>query len=142
MPCATETHGEEINLPNGIHSSDKETWDRIERPLVSLDSDIKHFARTHRMEIVNGYHNYPSRHLNWKKSGMWRSIQIVPDETGSRITVGICAWRRVLLNQYSKGITLKQGVSPEKMKTDIQAILSQAFEVLSSWTKKDLELQE
>jgi hypothetical protein len=75
-------------MPNGYQIK-KEEWDRMEKPLLAIDSEFERFAKLHALEVTKNYHNWPSRTLNWNKNNAERKLQIYLNDQKT-LTFNVC----------------------------------------------------
>lgn len=126
-------------MPNGFYGSRRE-WDRIEAPLLQLDSSLESFANEHGMSLGRNYHNWPERSLRWG-IGINRLIQIcLEDDDGTAWNVWLCASEDRPSGRYWRHYFLRRAVSIEAIRTDLkEGLLEEAHALVTAWSGDDLE---
>ena len=126
-------------MPNGYYDS-KEKWDRMEAPLIELDSTLEEYAREHDFTIKKNYHNWPSRALRWSDKDIDRVIQVyLENEKELSFNLWIAASRDDESKRYWKNDFIKKEVPIIEIKTNLRELLDIARATVTSWQSSDLE---
>lgn len=125
-------------MPNGFHGS-RDSWDRIEGPLRSLDPALEAFAHDHGMSLGRNDHGWPERSLRWGQP-VGRLIQIYLDDE-ERLTwnVWLCASEDRPSGRHWKHEYLRSGVPIGEISGDLGALLDEARRLVERWSPRDLE---
>lgn len=126
-------------MPNGFHGPVEE-WDRIESPFQEIDPRLRKFANEHKMRLRKNSHSWPERSLLWQKASVEKSIQIfLKDEKARTYCLWLCAWEDRDQSRYWKKQILLEEVAWNVAEQGLESLLLQAYEIVDSWTAKDLE---
>lgn len=127
-------------MPNGFDGP-KDDWNRMEAPLVKLDSVLDSFADIHLLSKSVNYHNWPERSLVWSSDGVHKLIQIYSeDEKDLTLTVWICASEDRGTQRYWRQQFIKKALSLYELEQNLPDVLSSAKQALDSWSSSDLEI--
>ena len=125
-------------MPNGFQGSELE-WQRIEAPLLRVDSTLEMFASAHGLAISKNYHNHPERSLTWG-TGLRRLIQLyLADSRLLTFNIWLCASQDRGSSRYWKQEFLFKEQSIDIFFSTLPSLLSEAYRKLDSWTAEDLE---
>jgi hypothetical protein len=130
-----------INMPNGFQGSDLE-WQRIEAPLLRIDSALEMFASAHGLTISKNYHNHPERSLTWGagSAGLRRLIQLyLTDSKLLTFNIWLCASQDRGSSRYWKQEFLLKEQSIETFVGTLPSLLEGAYLKVNSWAAEDLE---
>lgn len=124
-------------MPNGYHGPE-EDWERMEAPLVALDSLLEGFAKSHGMALSRNYHNWPERSLTLEDD-LSRLIQIfLVDESQLTFNFWVCATQDRDLERFWKQDYLAKEVSSEELRANISDWLERGHKAVMEWKAKDL----
>ena len=123
-------------MPNG-YQGPKAEWDRMEKPLITIDSDLARFASSKSLEIEKNYHAWPSRSLKWRNDAS-RLIQIyLEDEKDPTFNVWICACEDRENGRYGKDRMIMRNVKISVIQKDIKKLLADCVDEVNSWKPND-----
>ena len=125
-------------MPNGNNFTHEE-WIRFEGPLKELDLVIQKFSKDNKMELINNYHNWPSRDLKWKNQ-LSKTITISLDNKDkTKYNFIISANHHVKRKRFSKNVFLKKGVAINEIQDNLVSLLNKAKDILGSWKIENLK---
>jgi hypothetical protein len=125
-------------MPNGFQGSESE-WQRIEAPLLRVDSALELFASAQGLGISKNYHNHPERSLTWG-TGLRRLIQLyLADSKLLTFNVWLCASQDRGSSRYWKQEFLLKEQNIETFFGTLSPLLEEAYRKVDSWTAEDLE---
>ena len=125
-------------MPNGFQGSESE-WQRIEAPLLRVDSALELFASAHGLGISKNYHNHPERSLTWG-AGLRRLIQLyLADSRLLTFNMWLCASQDRGSSRYWKQEFLLKEQSIDIFFSTLPSLLNEAYRKVDSWTAEDLE---
>ncbi len=126
-------------MPNGNNFAHEE-WIKFEGPIKNLDPIIKKFAKEHNMDLINNYHNWPSRDLEWKND-FKKTITISLDyKDYTKYNLIISANFHSKHKRFSKNVFLKKRVTINDIQDNLISLLNKAKDILCSWKIEDLKL--
>ena len=78
-------------MANGGWHGTKEEWQRLESPLIDVDSIIEEFAKSAELTVTRNLKDWPERSLQWD-DGVWCLIQLyLENEKNITFTLWLCA---------------------------------------------------
>jgi hypothetical protein len=127
-------------MPNGGFYGTKEEWERIEAPLVRLDTRLELFAASSGMSLDKNYHNWPERSLE-HNGRIKRLIQIyLADEKRMVFNLWLCASQDKGLKRFWKNEFIIKEQPIDEISENLELLLAKAKERLDSWKESDLKL--
>ncbi len=129
-------------MANGYQGT-KEEWDLITAPLKRLDGTLVSFANKYNLELVKNHKNSPGRHFRWG-CPVSRLIEIYGHGGGKyeRWNFGVIAYEDRPEGRYWKKSTVKKSISIEELEKELPKLIYQAYDLVTSWTREDLELTD
>ena len=125
-------------MPNGFHGS-RESWDRIEAPLRSLDSTFETFAREHGLSVSRNGRGWPERSIRWGHP-IDRLIQLfLESEEHLTWTLWVCASEDRASRRFWRHTSLRKAVPIDEIASDLVGLLSEAWQMAEAWSSDDLE---
>ncbi len=120
-------------MANGFMGS-REAWDRLEAPLLLLDSMLQSAANRYGLQLRKN-HKAPERSL-LGASVIQYLFQIFPaDEAAPRFNVWICAFQDRPDGRYWKTETVLRNADAHQI---TESVLEQSLKRLLSWNESDL----
>lgn len=124
-------------MPNG-HNLKPEEFQKLEAPLLQLDTLLLEYAIQHKMRIRKNYRDVPERSLTWTEENQnWIMIR-VSDIDNQTCDIGICAIKDINGVRYWKNEILLSNKPLHDIKSNFFSYLDRAINILQSWTKQDL----
>lgn len=125
-------------MPNGYYGS-IEDWQRMEAPLLDIDNLLVKFAAERNLRVVRNYHNWPNRHVEWVRDGIYRGIQVTAADKPHTYHMGLVAWKDQDGERYFADKWLKKWVFWPEIGDNLHQLLEEGIETLESWSEKDLK---
>ena len=125
-------------MANGFYGS-KEEWERMVAPLRELDTGLNAFASTHGLEVKQNDHNTPNRMLTWTKAGIQRVIQISLYGEDQLLLLALSAFRDEGGTRRGKRWPAKLDIPVQEFKTNLEQLLTEAYQTLETVSDADLE---
>ena len=126
-------------MASGGHWHSRTEWDRVEAPLLQLDSVLASFASRFKLELTKNRKDWPDRSLQWN-DGVRRLIQIyLADEHALTFNLWVCASQDREGKRFWKQDFLIQARPAEDFQAELDALLLRAKALLDSWEEGDLE---
>ena len=107
-------------------------------PLRELDAGLSAFAGAHSLEMVQNYHNIPGRMLKWNRASIQRVIQISLYDQ-DKILLALSAYKDEAGHRFGKRWPASLDIPLQEFKTNLEPLLSEAYERLDAVSEADLE---
>lgn len=128
-------------MANGFYGT-RDGWERITKPLYSLDSILEQFGRDKGLTLRRNTRNWPSREFRWTDT-LNRLIQVfLESDKHLTWTFWICAYEDRSDQRYSRAETLAKAISLERLQDDLHDHLEEGWRKVISWESEDLYAAE
>lgn len=73
--------------------TDKNQWDKLEKPLIEIDDELSRIAEEKNLTIGKNHQNWPQRSLTWKtEDGLERKLEIVLEANLKTFLISGYSW--------------------------------------------------
>lgn len=125
-------------MANGFYGS-RAQWDALEKPLQSLDVELRAFSDRYGASLSSNGRNWPDRAIVWGSS-VRRLIQIyLANEEGATYSLWLCASEDRGSERYLRRQFLKEAVPIAEIAAELPELLERGRSLLESWTSETLE---
>jgi len=128
-------------MANGGWYGTKEEWERIERPLLEVDSIINNFAREAGLAVTRNYKGWPERSIVWGEDIRCLIQLYLADEKSLTFNLWLCASQDRGRTRYWKQETTVKAKKVSEFKEDLAALLREGREKLVNWSKNGEQLK-
>jgi len=128
-------------MANGGWYGTKEEWERIESPLLEVDSIINDFAKELGLTVTNNYKDWPERSIVWGKDVRCLIQLYLADEKSLTFNLWLCASQVRGTKRYWKQETPVKEKKVSEFKNDLAVLLKEGREMLISWSINSEQLE-
>lgn len=128
-------------MANGGWYGTDEEWDRIEKPLLEIDSIIDDFANDLSLSVSKNYKDCPERSIEWGKEVRCLIQLYLVDEKLLTFNLWLCASQDRGGKRYWKHETSINAKQVFDFKDDLGLLLREGREKLLGWSKDNDQLE-
>jgi hypothetical protein len=129
-------------MANGGWYGTRDEWDRIEKPLIEVDSILDEFSRDFALHIEKNERDWPSRAFVWANGDVRCLIQLyLADQADLTFNLWLCASLDQNGKRYWKQeMTIKQEPVGQ-FKAELASYLQQGYQQLQDWSATPANLE-
>jgi hypothetical protein len=128
-------------MANGGWHGTREEWDRIEAPLLDIDSVISEFAAKVGLSVQKNQKDWPSRHIEWGSDVRCLIQLYLADQETLTFNLWLCASEdRGNKRYWKQEMPIKQ-LPVSDFAGSLGAQLQKGHAKLSEWCKNKMQLE-
>ena len=121
-------------------SGTHEDWERLQAPLIQIDSLLYEFSWSHGAQLSKNQKGYPERSIVWG-SNPHSLIQIYPEsEDGAKWNLWLCCYLDRGGDRYWRNKFAVRDKRLEDFASDLPSLLEASFSILTDWMAKPSQL--
>jgi len=128
-------------MANGGWYGTKEEWQRVEKPLLEIDSIIDDFANELSLSISKNHKDWPERSIEWGNEVRCLIQLYLVDEKLLTFNLWLCASQDRGEKRYWKQETPVNAKQISDFKDDLASLLREGREKLLNWSKNNDQLE-
>jgi hypothetical protein len=128
-------------MANGGWYGTKEEWERIESPLLEIDSIIDDFANELGLSIGKNHKDWPERSIEWGTDVRCLIQLYLADEKSLTFNLWLCASQDRGKERYWKQETPVKGKLVSDFRADLASLLREGRKKLVSWSENKDQLE-
>jgi hypothetical protein len=128
-------------MANGGWYGTKEEWERIENPLINLDSIMDDFANDISLNVTKNYKDWPERSIAWGDNVRCLIQIYLVDDKKLTFNLWLCASQDRGLKRYWKNEFLVKEKTVDEFRDNLALLLREGFEKLTAWSDDTEQLE-
>ena len=129
-------------MANGGWYGTQEEWDKLEEPLLEVDSIINEFADEYNLGVNKNHKDWPGRHFIWGNKARCLIQLFLKDEEQITYTLWLCASQDRDTGRYWKQKKLVDNKKISQFKHQLKDLLVEGKEWLDCMDKKPSQLEK
>ena len=126
-------------MANGGYWASKDEWQRVEAPLLEVDSILNEFASEFGHRVTKNHKDWPERSIEWGVN-IRRLVQLyLADEKDLTFNLWLCASQDRDGKRYWKQENLVKGCPIAEFQHHLPSLLREGRAKLEGWNESDLE---
>lgn len=128
-------------MANGGWHGTQEEWQRIEAPLLGIDSIIESFAAELALPVHRNYKDWPSRHIEWGSEVRCLIQLYLVNQDALTFNLWLCASEDRANKRYWKQETPIKNMPVSEFAGSLQAHLQEGHRKLMGWYKNSMQFE-
>ncbi len=128
-------------MANGGWYGTKEEWDRIEKPLLSIDPILEQFAKENNLVVTRNLKDWPERSMAWGNDVSCLIQLYLVDDKLLTFNLWLCVTQDRATKRYWKNETPIKEKQASEFKDTLFEQLVEGHQKVLEWSKNKKELK-